>query len=62
MKWNCSSMESHQGVRQKRNDHEYHVAWRVTFEPGEARVVARKNGKVVGEQARRQQVPLITFV
>lgn len=22
-----------QGVRQKRNDHEYHVAWRVTFEP-----------------------------
>lgn len=42
-----------QGVRQKRNDHEYHVAWRVTFEPGEARVVARKNGKVVGEQVRK---------
>ena len=42
-----------QGVRQKRNDHEYHVAWRVTFEPGEARVVARKNGKVVGEQTRK---------
>ena len=29
------------------------MAWRVTFEPGEARVVARKNGKVVGEQARK---------
>ena len=42
-----------QGVRQKSNDHEYHVAWRVTFEPGEVRVVARKNGKVVAEKTRR---------
>ena len=40
-----------QGVRQKRNEHEYHVAWRVTFEPGDVRVVARKNGKVVAEKS-----------
>ena len=42
-----------QGVRRKSNEHEYHVAWRVTFEPGEVRVVARKNGKVVAEKTRR---------
>ena len=30
---------------------EYHVGWRVLFEPGEVMVVARKNGQVVGEQA-----------
>ena len=29
---------------------EYHVGWRVTFDPGEVKVVARKEGKVVGEQ------------
>ena len=29
---------------------EYHVGWRVTFDPGEVRVVARKDGRVVGEQ------------
>ena len=29
---------------------EYHVGWRVTFEPGEVKAVARKDGKVVGEQ------------
>ena len=29
---------------------EYHVMWRVVFEPGEVKVVARKNGKQVGEQ------------
>ena len=49
-----------QGVRQK-TDHqpegwkpglctEYHVGWRVVFEPGEVKVVARKDGKVVGQQ------------
>lgn len=32
---------------------EYHVMWRVTFEPGEVKVVARKNGKRVGEQTIR---------
>ena len=29
---------------------EYHVGWRVVFDPGEVKVVARKDGKVVGEQ------------
>lgn len=32
---------------------EYHVGWRVTFEPGEVKAVARKNGKVVNEQVIR---------
>ena len=32
---------------------EYHVGWRVTFEPGEVKVVARKTGQVVGEQVIR---------
>ena len=42
-----------QGVRRKSNEHEYHVAWRVTFEPGEVRIVARKNGKQVNEKTIR---------
>ena len=42
-----------EGVRRKSNEHEYHVAWRVTFEPGEVRVVARKNGKQVNEKTIR---------
>ena len=29
---------------------EYHVGWRVTFDPGEVKVVARKDGHIVGEQ------------
>jgi beta-galactosidase len=52
-----------QGVRRKA-DHqsegwkpglctEYHVGWRVIFDPGEVKVVARKNGNVVGEQTIR---------
>ena len=41
-----------QGILRK-GDHDYHVSWRVTFEPGEAKVVARKDGKVIGEQVRR---------
>ena len=32
---------------------EYHVAWRVKYEPGEVKVVARKAGKAVGEQTIR---------
>ena len=32
---------------------EYHVMWRVTFEPGEVKVVARKGGKQIGEQTIR---------
>lgn len=42
-----------QGVRRKADSHQYHVMWRVTFEPGEAKVVARRDGRVVGEQTRR---------
>ena len=29
---------------------EYHVGWRVTFNPGEVKVVPRKDGHIVGEQ------------
>ena len=39
-----------QGVRRKADSHQYHVQWRVVFEPGEVKVVARKGGSVVGEQ------------
>ena len=52
-----------QGVRRKLRDEDnektrhlnskYHVGWRVTFEPGEVKVVARKDGSVVGEQTIR---------
>ena len=38
-----------QGVRHKL-PHEYHVMWRVKFEPGEVRVVAKKDGNIVREQ------------
>ena len=39
-----------QGVRRKADSHQYHVMWRVVFDPGEVKVVARKDGKEVGEQ------------
>ncbi len=39
-----------QGVRSKADSHQYHVMWRVEFVPGEVKVVARKDGKTVGEQ------------
>ena len=39
-----------QGVRRKADSHLYHVMWRVTFEPGEVKVVARKDGKEVRQQ------------
>ena len=40
-----------QGVRKKGDGgSEFHVMWRVCFEPGEVKVVARRNGKVVGKQ------------
>ena len=42
-----------QGVRSKKDSHQYHVAWRVTFEPGEVKVVARKGGAVVRQQTIR---------
>ena len=38
-----------QGVRTK-DDHTYHVCWRVEYEPGSVKVVARKDGRQVGEQ------------
>lgn len=41
-----------QGVRTK-DAHTYHVMWRVEYQPGEVRVVARKDGKKVGEQSIR---------
>ncbi len=41
-----------QGVRSK-DAHTYHVMWRVAYEPGEVKVVARKDGKVVREQVIR---------
>ena len=42
-----------QGVRRKADGHQYHVMWRVTFEPGEVKVVARKDGNVVRQQVIR---------
>jgi beta-galactosidase len=41
-----------QGVRTK-DEHTYHVMWRVEYQPGEVKVVARKDGKSVGEQTIR---------
>ncbi|MBO4849615.1 MAG: DUF4982 domain-containing protein [Prevotella sp.] len=38
-----------QGVRRKA-DHQYHVMWRVVFEPGEVKVVARQDGNDVRQQ------------
>ena len=42
-----------QGVKAKKDDHEYHLMWRVKFEPGEVKAVARKNGKMVAEKTIR---------
>ncbi len=41
-----------QGTRRK-GEHEYHVMWRVQYEPGEVRVVAYKDGKQVREKTIR---------
>ena len=38
-----------QGIRRK-GAHDYHVMWRVAFEPGEVSVVARKGGKEVASE------------
>ena len=38
-----------QGVRSK-GDNDYHVMWRVPFEPGTVKAVSRKDGKTVAEQ------------
>ena len=42
-----------QGVRRKADSHQYHVWWRVVFEHGEVRVVARQGGRQVAEQTIR---------
>ena len=39
-----------QGIRQKADSHQYHVMWRVQFEPGEIKAVSRKNGEIVCSQ------------
>ena len=39
-----------QGVRRKADSHQYHVSWRVTYHPGEVRVVARRQGREVASQ------------
>ena len=39
-----------QGLRRKTDSHQYHVGWRVQFEPGEIKAVSRKNGEVVCSQ------------
>lgn len=41
-----------QGIRRK-GDHDYHVMWRVKYEPGEVKVVARRDGNIAGEQTLR---------
>jgi beta-galactosidase len=58
-----------QGVRKKSNHNsqlstlnsqlntEYHVGWRVTFDPGEVKAVSRKDGKVVCEQTIKTAGP-----
>lgn len=40
-----------QGVRKKKDSHQYHVSWRVKYEPGEVKVIARKDGKEVNSQS-----------
>ena len=41
-----------QGIRRK-GEHEYHVAWRVKYTPGEIKVITRKNGTPVCTQTIR---------
>lgn len=42
-----------QGIRQKKDSHQYHVAWQIPFEKGELKVVSRRNGKIVATQTER---------
>ena len=44
------SQESGDGRQEKTLCTDYHVGWRVTFDPGEVKAVSRKDGKVVCEQ------------
>ncbi len=41
------------GVRSKKDSHQYHVAWRVAYESGEVKVVARKEGQEVRSSSIR---------
>lgn len=41
-----------QGIK-KKGEHEYHVMWRLRFEPGEVRVISRKNGRIIKERTIR---------
>ena len=45
------------GIRQKVDSHQFHVMWRVQFEPGEIKAVSRKNGKTVCEQTIKTAGP-----
>lgn len=45
-----------QGVRRK-GGHQYHVSWRVTYQPGEIEAVARKDGKEVMSRTIRTAGP-----
>ena len=42
-----------QGIRRKADSHQYHVMWRVKFEPGEVKAVSRRDGRAVCEQVIR---------
>ncbi len=42
-----------QGIRRKADSHQYHVVWRVKFEPGTVKAVSRRAGKVVATQTMR---------
>lgn len=46
-----------QGIRRKADSHQYHVMWRVAFEPGEITAVARQHGKEVRRQTIRTAGP-----
>lgn len=46
-----------QGIRAKKDSHQYHVAWRVPFEAGEVCVVARKGNQEVGRKTIRTAGP-----
>ena len=50
-----------QGIRRKEGDHQYHVAWRVEYEPGEVKVVARKHGTTIASQEIRTAGPEYTI-
>lgn len=42
-----------EGIRRKADSHQFHVMWQVEFQPGEIKVVARKDGKDVRSKTVR---------